>query len=52
MHTTAGLLKNNLFSFLCLDAWGKKLIISVPLTSEIESRYFDKVLIPYVRFNT
>lgn len=43
--------KNNLFSFLCLDAWGKKPIISAPLPPEIESRYSDKVLIPYARFS-
>lgn len=47
MHTTARLLKNNLFSFLCLDARGKKPIISAPLPPEIESPYFYKVLIPY-----
>lgn len=41
MHTTADLLKNNLFSFLCLDARGKKPIISAPLPPEIESRYFE-----------
>jgi len=47
MHTTAGLLKNNQFSFLCLDARGKKPIISAPLPPEIESPYFYKGLIPY-----
>ncbi len=50
MHTTAGLLKNNLFSFLCLDTRGKKPIISATLPPEIESRYFE-VLIAYAWFN-